>query len=184
MQSSFLPLIFRSTAETTTSLIPVAIIPLGPLIADHLEISLVPAWPHALTPALAPAEIILSYLRISALISCLHNSSYQSLCHHPVVYCRVPWLPSTPGFQRSSPTHPVEPWPRGVYLDVITPIIVLPTPPIIQQTERAPFPPSDVYVTGLQTLRARAPPTQSTHARHVPLLSPMCVFTTPLSIRA
>ena len=104
--------------------------------------------------------------------------------HHPVVYCRVPRLLSTPGSQRSSPTHLEEPWPRGVYLDVITPIIVLPTPPIVQQTERAPFPPPDVYVTYLQTLRARAPSTQSTCARHIPLLSPMCVFMTPLSTHA
>ena len=189
---------------------------------------------------------------------------------HPVVYCRVPRLPSTPVFQRLSPTHPAEPWPRGVYLDVITPIIVLPTPPIVQppqrpwnheifhprpgrllaflpvvwdystsrrsrdlrvlcesnylepetnRTSRAHFTylsahdvrpreehPSnlpDVYVTYLQVLRARAPSTQSTHARtptHVCIYDsfvytrvtfvyyapPMCVFmcVLPLSIRA
>ena len=56
--------------------------------------------------------------------------------HHPVVYCRVPRLPSTPEVQRLSPTHPSEPWPRGVYLDVITPIIVQPTPPILQPLQR------------------------------------------------
>ena len=33
-------------------------------------------------------------------------------------------------------THPAEPWPRGVYLDVITLIIVLPTPPIVQPPQR------------------------------------------------
>ena len=56
--------------------------------------------------------------------------------HYPVVYCRVPRLPPTPVSQRLSPTHPSEPWPRGVYLDVITPIIVHPTPPILQPLQR------------------------------------------------
>ena len=174
-------------------------------------------------------------------------------CYSPysVVYCRVPRLPSTPVFQRLSPTCPAQPWPRGVYLDVITPIIVLPTPPIVQQPQRPwnheifhPRPgrllaflpvvwdysttrrsrdlrvlcesnylepetnrsrrahftylsAHDVRlrestlqltwcVCDLPTSPARTCPIDPEHARtsRTPIYQPMCVFTTPLSIRA